>query len=217
MEVLYLHGFASSAQSSKAAFFSRQLRPHGITLTTPDFNEPDFASLTITRMIGQVGQALGRPGGHPAVLIGSSLGGVVAVQAALRWPGRVARMVLLAPAVDLRAEHMGELGDRGLAEWKATGQTLVFHYGFGRLMPVGYELFADAQQYDTLNAPVDVPTLVFQGSRDRAVNPQVVELWASARPKVRLHRLDDDHQMLASLDNIWKEMVRFLGLPANSA
>ena len=27
--ILYLHGFASSSQSSKAAFFSRQLRPHG--------------------------------------------------------------------------------------------------------------------------------------------------------------------------------------------
>ena len=213
MEVLYLHGFASSAHSSKAAFFSTQLSPHGITLTTPDFNEPDFASLTITRMIEQVGRALGRPGRGPAVLIGSSLGGFVAVQAALRWPPRVARMVLLAPAVDLRAEHMGELGDRGLPEWEATGKTVVFHYGFGRLMPVGYELFRDAQRYDTMNAKVDVPTLVFQGRRDQAVNPQVVEQWASARPNVQIRMLDDDHQLLASLDFIWKVTSRFLGLP----
>jgi pimeloyl-ACP methyl ester carboxylesterase len=213
MDVLYLHGFASSSQSSKAAFFSRHLRPHGIALRTPDFNEPDFNSLTVTRMIEHVGRALGQPGGAPAVLIGSSLGGLVAVQAALRWPERIGRMVLLAPAVDLRAEHMGQLGDRGLDQWKATGKTMVFHYGFGRLMPVGYELFADAQQYDTLNAAVDVPTLVFQGRRDSAVNPQVVEQWASARPNVQLHMLDDDHQLLASLDYIWTVLARFLGLP----
>ena len=217
MDVLYLHGFASSSQSSKAAFFSRQLRPHGIALRTPDFNEPDFGSLTVTRMIEQVGRALGQPGGAPAVLIGSSLGGFVAVQAALRWPEQIGRMVLLAPAVDLHAEHMGQLGDRGLDQWKATGKTMVFHYGFGRLMPVGYELFADAQQYDTLNAAVDVPTLVFQGRRDSAVNPHVVEQWASARPSVQLYMLDDDHQLLASLDYIWKEMARFLGLSASSA
>ena len=213
MDVLYLHGFASSSQSSKAAFFSRQLRPHAVALRTPDFNEPDFRSLTVTRMIEQVGHALGQPGRAPAVLIGSSLGGFVAVQAALRWPERIGRMVLLAPAVDLRAEHMGELGDRGLAEWKATGETVVFHYGFGRLMPVGYELFADARQYDTMNAGVDVPTLVFQGRRDQSVSPQVVEQWASARPNVQLHMLDDDHQLLASLDYIWTVLARFLGLP----
>lgn len=212
MNAFYLHGFASSAQSSKAAFFAAKLRPYGITLRTPDFNEPDFTSMTITRMIEQVGRALDETGDGPTVLIGSSLGGFVAVQAALRWPGRVSRLVLLAPAVDLRAERMGELGDRGLAEWKATGETMVFHYGYGRMIPIGYGLYKDARQYDTMNAAVGLPTQVFQGRRDSAVEPQVVERWASARPQVELHMLDDDHQLLASLDHIWTEMERFLDL-----
>lgn len=210
MEVFYLHGFASSAQSSKAAFFAAKLRPSGVTLRTPDFNEPDFTSLTVTRMVEQVGRALEQTSGRPAVLIGSSLGGFVAVQVALRWPERIDRMVLLAPAVDLRSERMGELGDRGLGEWKASGQTMVFHYGYGRIMPVGYALYEDAQQYDTMNAAVELPTLVFQGRRDTAVAPQVVEQWAAARPNVELRLLDDDHQMLSSLDYIWTEMARFL-------
>ncbi len=212
MEVFYLHGFASSAGSSKAAFFAARLREHGLTLRTPDFNEPDFRALTITRMIDQVGRALDEAGSEPVVLIGSSLGGLVAVQAALQWPARVTKLVLLAPAVDLRAERMTELGDRTLAEWKSAGETVVFHYGYGRLMPVGYTLYEDARQYDTMTAPVEHPTLVFQGRHDASVSPQVVEQWASARPMVELQLLDDDHQLLGSLDRIWTAALAFLSL-----
>ncbi len=146
------------------------------------------------------------------MLIGSSLGGFVAVQAALRWPGRIAKLVLLAPAVDLGAERMTELGDRGLAAWKASGETMVFHYGYGRMLSLGYGLYEDARQYDAMNAPLELPTIVFQGRRDASVSPQVVEQWASARPMVELHLLDDDHQLIASLDQIWKTMQVFLGL-----
>lgn len=210
MEVFYLHGFASSARSSKAAFFAGKLAPHGIVLRTPDFNEPDFSTLTISRMIEQVGRAIEEAGNGPVVLIGSSLGSFVAIHAALRWPARVDRLVLLAPAIDLRAERMGELGDRGVAEWKATGQTNVFHYGYGRMMSIGYGLYTDARQYNSLDAALSLPIQVFQGRRDSAVNPRTVEEWASSRPNIELHMLDDDHQLLGSLDSIWNEMQRFL-------
>ena len=216
MEVFYLHGFASSGQSSKAAFFAAKLRPYGVELVAPDFNEPDFTSLTITRMLDQVGREIERTSG-PVALIGSSLGGFVAVHAATRWPARVARLVLLAPAVDLRAQRLGDLGDRGLAEWKASGQTMVFHYAYGRMMPVGYALYEDARQYDAMNAALDLPIQVFQGSRDTAVSPQLVEAWAAARPNVELHMLDDDHQLLGSLEYIWDRMRNFLALTVRSA
>jgi pimeloyl-ACP methyl ester carboxylesterase len=212
MHAFYLHGFASSGQSSKAAYFASKLAPHRVTLHTPDFNEPDFRSMTITRMIEQVGRGLDAAGDGPVVLIGSSLGGFVAVQAAMKWPERVTTLVLLAPAVDLRAERMGELGDRGLADWKASGETMVFHYGYGRMMPIGYGLYEDARQYDTMNAVVSQPIQIFQGTRDAAVSPKVVEAWAASRPNVDLHLLDDDHQLLASLDCIWEKMSGFLNL-----
>jgi len=210
MEVLYLHGFASSAQSSKGAYFAEKLRAHGIALAGPDFNAPDFTSLTITRMLDQVGAAVDAAADAPVALVGSSLGGFVAVQAAACWPARIDRLVLLAPAVDLRAERIVELGDRALEEWKATGRTNIFHYGFGRVMPVGYALYEDAARYDSLHAAFGQPTLVFQGRHDTAVNPHVVEQWAAARPNVELHLLDDDHQLHASLDYIWEKVKGFL-------
>jgi uncharacterized protein len=68
--IFYLHGFASSARSSKAAFFATRLRELGMELRTPDFNEPDFSTLTISRMIQQVIAEIDAQPGVPRVLIG---------------------------------------------------------------------------------------------------------------------------------------------------
>jgi pimeloyl-ACP methyl ester carboxylesterase len=212
MQVLYLHGFASSARSTKAAFFASKLAEHGVTVHTPDFNEPDFSTLTITRMIDQAGRVIESTGDEAIVPIGSSLGGVVAVQTALRYPSRVSRMVLLAPALEFKGDHLDTLGDRSVAEWARTNRLDVFHYGFGRVMPVHYELFTDASRYDCLAAQPGMPIQIFQGRRDTAVDPRMVEHWASRRPNVELHLLDDDHQLGGSLEVIWREVRRFLGL-----
>lgn len=213
LNLFYLHGFASSAKSSKATFLAEKLRAHGVELRAPDFNEPDFSTLTITRMIGQVTSEIDRlPPGEQAVLIGSSMGGFVAVQTALARPERVSHLILMAPALDFSGNRMRDLGDRGLDEWKRTGSLNVFHYGYGRMMPVHYALYSDACGYDCVSAKLTMPILIFQGKRDTAVDPESVEQWASTRSNVELHLLDDDHQLIASLPFIWDTMSRFLQL-----
>jgi uncharacterized protein len=210
MHFFYLHGFASSAQSSKAAFFANKLTELGHTLHTPDFNAPEFSTLTVTRMVDQVTNAMDAlPPGRVA-LIGSSLGGFVAVQTALRRPGQVDRLVLLAPALDFSGNRVRDLGDRGLDEWQRTNRLDVFHYGYGRIIPVHYDLYTDANRYDCARAELAMPIQIFQGRRDTAVDPDGVARWAGTRPNVELHLLDDDHQMLGSLPFIWKEAARFL-------
>jgi pimeloyl-ACP methyl ester carboxylesterase len=207
MRVVYLHGFASSAQSSKATYFAEKLRQRGITLVTPDLNEPDFATLTITRMIEQVGALIESSPEEPVTLIGSSLGGFVAVQTAVRYPKRVARLILLAPALDLTSPPPG---DRTLGEWKRTNRMDVFHYAYGRHVPLEYSLYADAQTYDSMNVSLKMPIQVFQGSRDTAVDPSTVQRWASARPDVEFYLLEDDHQLASSLDDIWTRVEQGL-------
>jgi pimeloyl-ACP methyl ester carboxylesterase len=211
VRILYLHGFASSARSSKAAFFGQKLHELGVDLETPDFNEPDFSTLTITRMVQQVLARLDERS-EPAVLIGSSLGAFVAVQVAAARPAQVKSLILFAPALDFGGNRMKSLGGAGIDEWKRTSRLDVFHHGFGRMMPVHYELYADARRYDCVNAVVNMPIQVFQGSRDDAVDPVAVEQWSRLRPNVELHMLDDDHQLTASVDYLWKEMRRFLCL-----
>ena len=209
LTLFYLHGFASSARSSKATYFAGKLRELGIELHTPDLNEPDFSTLTISRMVDQVGQAIeGRSG--PTVLIGSSLGAFVAVQVALKHPARVDRMVLLAPALDFGGNRMRSLGDTGIEEWKRTGMLDVFHYAYGRMLPVHYELYADARRHNCVDAALAMPIQVFQGRSDDAVDPDVVERWARTRANVELHMLDDDHQLTASLPYMWEKIEAFL-------
>ena len=212
MHVVYLHGFASSAASAKAAYFGAKLHEQGVTVHTPDLNLPDFSTLTITRMVDQVAQHIDGLADARVVLIGSSLGAFVAVQVALARPGRVDRMVLLAPALDFGGNRMRSLGDVGLEEWQRTNRLEVFHYGYGRILPVHYELYADARRFDSLNASLAMPIQVFHGRGDTAVDPLMVEAWARSRPNVELHMLDDDHQLTASLDVMWREMRQFLGL-----
>ncbi|HVL66451.1 MAG TPA: YqiA/YcfP family alpha/beta fold hydrolase [Vicinamibacterales bacterium] len=232
MHLFYLHGFASSAGSSKAAFFAAKLREHGLALHTPDFNVPDFSTLTVTRMVDQVVAEIEALPPGPVVLIGSSLGAFVAVAVAGRLksaptgaagagsvtsasaPGgrQVDRLVLLAPALEFATRRDFQLGDRSLEEWERTGTTNVFHYGYGRVVPVHYALYVDACGYDCLNAALDLPIQVFMGRKDSVVDPAGVERWARRRPNVELHLLDDDHQLGASLEFMWREMHRFLAL-----
>jgi uncharacterized protein len=210
MHVFYLHGFASSARSSKAAFLAGRLRAHGIALQTPDFNAPDFTTLTITRMIDQVGSAIDALPAGPVALVGSSLGAFVAVQVAVARPDRVDRLVLLAPALDFGGNRTGELGGVGIDEWRRRGYLDVFHYGFGRVLPVHYALYDDACRYDCLAVRIERPIQIFQGRRDAAVDPAMVEAWAAARENVELHMLDDDHQLHASLEYIWERVAASL-------
>jgi pimeloyl-ACP methyl ester carboxylesterase len=209
--VIYLHGFASSSHSGKATFLGERLRARGLEVQTPDLNLPDFSTLTVTRMLEQT-RALVDRADRPVTIIGSSLGGYVAVNAAAAWPGRVDKLVLLAPALDFSDEGLGAPGGGSLADWQRDGRIVVFHYGYGRTMPIHYGLYEDARRYDAMHADVRIPVLVFQGRRDTAVSPAVVERWSAARPNVRLHLLDDDHQLGASLEYIWAETAKFLDL-----
>jgi pimeloyl-ACP methyl ester carboxylesterase len=215
----YLHGFASSAGSSKAAFFRTRLAGHGVPLHCPDFNEPDFSTLTVTRMLAQLDEAIAALAPGPIVLIGSSLGGFLAVLAAARARPRhpIDRLILLAPALDFGRNGMRHLGEAGLADWERTNRLEVFHYGYGRTLTIGYELYRDAARYDAFAEASLLPMLIVQGRRDVSVPPETAIRFAASRPHVTLTLLDDDHQLLGSLEAIWLTSAAFLGLEAGPA
>ena len=216
--LLYLHGFASSPQSSKARFLAGRLAPHGLTLHCPDLNEPDFSTLTITRMIGQVADHLRGLAPAPAVLIGSSLGAFVALHLAERIAAgevstqRIERLILLAPALDFGTRGMGKSPDDALDDWRERGWLETTHHAYGETRRVHYELYADASRYNSFATTTDVPVLILQGRDDQVVDPVMVERFAIARPSVQLVMLDDDHQLKESLERVWSETAAFLGL-----
>ena len=207
--VFYIHGFASSPESSKAIALMRALEPLGVATHIPDLNQPSFRALTITRMLDQVREAIDRVKPGPVVLVGSSLGAFVAVHAAAA-DTRVKGLVLLAPALDFGGDDEGKLGHVRIADWKAAGSAEVFHYAWNRSEAVDWALYEDARRYDAFSASLTVPVLIFQGRHDTVVSPAVVKRWAAGRANVRLRMVDDDHQLHASLDRIIDETTAFV-------
>jgi alpha-beta hydrolase superfamily lysophospholipase len=216
MHVFYLHGFASAPQSSKAQFLAERFAAAGIGLRCPDFNQPDFATLTISRMLEQLeGEIAALPRGD-VVLIGSSLGGFVAVESARRQVSGarhpITRLVLLAPAVHLAWEHWSEIGVGGIAGWQRAGAIEVFHCADNRVRSLNFSFYQDAVRYRPAAARLPLPMLIFQGRHDQSVDPADVERFARAQPHASLHVLDDEHSLRKSVDFIWQETARALSL-----
>jgi pimeloyl-ACP methyl ester carboxylesterase len=211
--VFYLHGFASSARSTKAAYFAEKLTAAGVAFHCPDFNAPDFRTLTMTRMLGQLERELasGEPGGA-TTLMGSSLGGTLAVLAAARFTTRVDRLVLLAPAVMFAKPGHHLLPPERIEEWRTSGSLRFFHFAYGEERALDFSFYTDSLQHNAFAAHFAQPTRAFQGRRDMAVDFRSVEQFAAARPNVTLSLLDDDHQLLASLPRIWEGVEHFLDL-----
>jgi len=208
--VVYLHGFASSPASSKARRFESEISRLGAGFSCPDFNQPSFETLTVTRMLDQTASALDAAAA-PVALIGSSLGAFVALHAAAADRARrVDRLVLLAPALDFGGNRLRQMGQHGIDEWRRLGKVPFFHYAYNEPREVGFGLYEDAARYDAHAVDFTQPALVFQGRRDELVDHRMVERWAETRPNVDLRLYDDDHQLLASLDTIWSEVARFL-------
>jgi hypothetical protein len=210
--VFYLHGFASSPKSTKVAYFSERLREHGIDVRCPDFNQPDFATLTITRMLDQLGVELSTLDGAPATLLGSSLGGTLAILAAERFAALVDKLVLMAPAVMFAKPGHHLLPPERIDEWQRRGSLPFFHYADSAERPLNFTFYEDSLRYDAFEAAIHQPTLVFQGLHDTSVDHRTVEAFAQTRPGVTLSLLDDDHQLIASLPRMWTDIRAFLEL-----
>lgn len=110
VQALYLHGFRSSPESSKARLLAQVLPAHGIGWSCPQLPvDPQLAMQLATDWVAQ----------HSAVpaqrlvVLGSSLGGFFATWLAQTYP-RIERVVLLNPAVhpwdDLK-QHTGTLSN----------------------------------------------------------------------------------------------------------
>jgi len=208
--VFYLHGFVSSPKSTKVQYFIKMLGAQGIDVRCPDFNEPDFRTMTMTRMLEQLDLELASAS-EPAVLIGSSLGGTLAILAARRFGARVGRLVLLAPAVMFGDPGHQLLPREEIARWKEEGEYPFFHFGRGGPEKLSYDFYEDSLKYDAFGTLFTQPTLIFQGTRDALVNWREVEQFALRRDNVTVTLLDDDHQLISSLPRIWSEVQSFVG------
>jgi hypothetical protein len=206
MKLIYLHGFASGPQSSKAQYFRRRFAELGMELQIPDLNDGAFESLTLSsqlRAIESIAQ------GNDVRLLGSSMGGYLAALYAARHP-EVTQLVLLAPAFGFARRWRNMLGAEKVDEWRRTGWLPVYHYGNKTEQRVGYSLLEDAEQYEDYPA-VSQPVLIFHGLHDDVVPAELSRRFAELRPQTTLRIMESDHQLLNVLEEMWTEIR---GLPA---
>ncbi|ODG96619.1 esterase [Nostoc sp. KVJ20] len=210
-QYIYLHGFASSPNSSKARDISDRFSQIQTKLKIPDLNAGDFSQLTITRQITQVAAEFSNDS-TPVTLIGSSLGGLTAAHLGQQYL-QVQRLVLLAPAFGFLSHWLPKLGNEEVQRWQQEKYIMVYHYGEGRSIPLSYDFVADAAQHQEKLLQRPIPTLILHGKKDEVIPIEASRDFARSRPWVELVELDSDHALGNVMEKIWQAIRLFCQLP----
>jgi pimeloyl-ACP methyl ester carboxylesterase len=162
--------------------------------------------MTTTGLINRVRQYVLDHALERISIIGSSYGGLIALQYAHRFGG-VEKMLLLAPALTWLS---GGLDEEALAGWKQTGVAPVYHYAFERELPVRYDLQADGLGY-LEPVPPAAPTTIIHGYNDKTVPIEPSRTYvADFADLVHLIEIDADHDLNDHLDYVWRYVQFFL-------
>ncbi len=212
MRIVYLHGFASSPQSTKAQFFGRKFRDAGVPFEAPELDRGHFENLTISGQLEAVHEAVTTartPG--PVILMGSSLGGYLAALYAGQHARSVEKLVLLAPAFQFLERWRKRLSPEDLSRWQQQGWATIYHYGTKTERRLGHQFLEDGQKYPA--APeFHQKALILHGKNDQVVPAEISCEYARQHDRTRLVLLDSGHELTNVLDELWRETVAFLGI-----
>ena len=211
MRVIYLHGFASSPQSTKARFFGGKFSEAGVPFEAPALDRGKFEKLTITGQLKVIDKAVSRAaaGADAVVLMGSSLGGYLAALYADDHARAVDRLVLMAPAFGFLERWKKRFSPEEMAEWKRRGWAPVFHYGNRTERRLGYQFLEDAARYPA--APeFHQRALILHGKRDDVVPSQASYDYALDHAHTRLTLLNSGHELTDVMEEMWRETAAFL-------
>ncbi|MGD9681453.1 MAG: alpha/beta hydrolase [Candidatus Obscuribacterales bacterium] len=208
--IIYLHGFASGPGSKKAAYFKEKLEQRGHRVTVPDLNYPDFYHLTLTSQLELAEKLAREVEDQEVIMIGSSMGGLIAALASLR-AGNVSALILMAPGFGIGKRWKALLCEEDMRKWQGEGERDFFHYGFGENRKLAYGFIEDLDNHSTESIEIRVPTLIFHGIADEVVPISVSRDFKRKNPNLTvLNELNDGHELIDSLDTIWHKSCVFL-------
>jgi len=207
--VIFLHGFTSSGQSTKARYFREKFKAFPqVEFHAIDFNPTpkDLEYVTTTGRINRLRQyALDHHLGN-VIIIGSSYGGLIALHYAHRFGG-VEKMLLLAPGLFWLS---GGLSEEELEQWEKAGAVPVFHDAFEEEIPVRYDLQVDGLRY-LEPIPPAAPITIIHGYNDDTVPIEPIRAYAADFPdSVHLIEVNADHDLNGYLELIWEYVQSFL-------
>jgi pimeloyl-ACP methyl ester carboxylesterase len=172
--VVWLGGFHSDMLGEKASVLHAQCRDAGRSFVRFDYlghgeSSGKFADGTIGRWRADALAVVDQLTEGPLVLVGSSMGGWMALLVALARPERVKGLVLLAPAPDFTDKLMW-------ASFDESQRRQIMEEGFwtrpSDYDPAGYpitrDLIVEGRQWNVLDGEIaiDVPVRILQGGLD---------------------------------------------------
>jgi uncharacterized protein len=169
----------STRGGTKQTAIVQRFVPAGYNVLRFDFSfvgdsEGEYEDLTVT---GEVADALGALdfmhgfGASACTLVGSSLGGLVALLAAAQSSYLVSGVAVIAAVADAHLFTDG-LGDKEIAEWRTRGRRRV---GSGFLRPAFLDDVLGIDAPKVMQA-LSMPVLVMHGDADTVVPPSHAEI-----------------------------------------
>lgn len=222
--VVLIHGFgvSSSYFLPTAERLGRYFCVYAPDLPGHGKSERPPAPLNIAELAATLIAWMDAEGIERASLVGNSLGCQVAVEAALSYPARVERMVLIGPTTDPKGRSPAQLLLRfllgGLFERPSLNWVLVKDYArMGSRLPAEFN-FMCRDEIEVKLPYVDVPTMLVRGANDPIV-PQrwldeAARLLAAKRTAV-IPRMGHAVNYSAA-DELVSALLPFLAEPARS-
>jgi len=168
-----LSGFKSDMTGTKVMVLEEWAKQHGHGFLAFDYSGHGvsggaFEDSTVSAWREDSLAAIGGLTSGRIVLVGSSMGGWMALLAALALNARIAAMVLIAPAPDFTQKLMWpEFSSEQQAEILEQGRTLR-PSDYGDPYPITRDLIEDGKQWALLDAPIELamPIRILQGMQD---------------------------------------------------
>ncbi len=172
--VIFLGGFRSDRNGTKALFVEEWCRRRGQPFVRFDYSahgdsEGDFAACTLSTWLEDVLAIIDTLAVSPALLIGSSMGGWLALRAAQERPEAVAGLIGIAAAPDFTREiGPARLSKAQWEELKSKGRITVATPYDPAPYVFTYDLITDGERHIMLEKPLDirVPVRLLQGMKD---------------------------------------------------
>lgn len=207
--LVFLHGLTSARVGEKSTQLFDYAGRHGMPAWRFDMrghgtSSGDLADVTLTDLIADARTVLQAAG--PSILIGSSLGGLVAAWTAAQHPSLVRGLVLLAPALRFLPRLRARLAPDGRLHLPHGERALEFHP----------HVLEDFERHDERLLPgaIRQPTLVVHGALDETVpveaSAEFHDQLAATTRELFVYE-DGDHRLNVEFGDILERAARFHG------